>query len=63
MEEYVCHYRVSRTSTARAVYHVDNLAEAMGSHNAALPEYSTAVLKWVGPTGITFHMHDSRIKL
>jgi hypothetical protein len=63
MREYVCHYKLSRTATARAVYHADNLAEAMGAHNAVLPEYSTVVLKWVGPEGITYHMHDSKIEL
>lgn len=63
MEEYVCHYKVSHASTARSVYHADTLAMAMAMHNSALPDYSTAVLKWVGPTGITFHMHDSKVEL
>lgn len=63
MEEYVCHYLVSRTSSARAVYHATDWVEAMAMHNAALPDYSKKVLKWVGPTGMNFLMHDSKLSL
>ena len=63
MEEYTCHYLVGPVSTARAVYHARTLSEAMGAHNAALPDYNDKVIKWVGPTGITFLMHDSKMGL
>lgn len=63
MEEYVCHYRTSENTLARAVYHVSSLPEAMASHNASLPDFSDRVVKWVGPTGITFLMHDSKLSL
>ena len=61
--EYVCHYLVGANSTARAVYHADSWPTAMRMHNSALPEYATKVTKWVGPTGITFLMHDSRMTM
>lgn len=63
MEEYVCVYFTGPLSTARGVYHADDLAQAMAMHNAALPERADQVLKWIGPTGITFHMHDSKLTL
>lgn len=63
MEEYMCHYLIGRHQTARAVYHASTLPEAMGAHNSALPEFSDKVIKWVGPTGITFLMHDSKMGL
>ncbi len=63
MKEYTCHYLVGPVSTARAVYHASTLPEAMGAHNAALPDCSESVVKWVGPTGINFLMHDSKMGL
>lgn len=63
MNEYVCHYLTDATHSARAVYHADELPRAMAMHNAALPEYRDKVLKWVGPTGINFQMHDSKLTL
>lgn len=63
MREYVCHYVTGPMTPARAVYHASDLATAMASHNTSLPQYSDKVLKWVGPTGITFLMHDSRLTL
>lgn len=63
MNEYVCHYLTDATHAARAVYHAEGLGDAMAMHNAALPEYSAKVLKWVGPTGITFLAHDSKLSL
>ncbi len=63
MDKYVCHYAVGDFRSALEVYHADTLAQAMASHNAALPEFADKVLKWVGPTGINFLMHDSRLTL
>lgn len=63
MDEYTCHYLTNRVHSARAVYHARALPEAMAMHNSALPEYRDKVLKWVGPTGITFLMHDSKFTL
>lgn len=61
MEEYVCVYMLDSIRSARAVYWAAGLGDAMAAHNSALPQYAACVLKWVGPTGITFHMHDSKI--
>lgn len=61
MEEYVCHYLTGPTHGARRVYHADTLPAAMAAHNAAMPECADKVLKWVGPTGIVFLMHDSKM--
>lgn len=63
MEEYTCHYLTGRHTVARRVYHADTLPDAMASHNAAMAEFSDKVVKWVGPTGITFLMHDSKLTL
>lgn len=63
MEEYVCHYLTDAAHSARAVYHADGLGTAMAMHNSALPEFRDKVLKWVGPSGINFQMHDSRLSL
>jgi hypothetical protein len=59
--EYVCHYLVGPTNTARRVYHAHGLGDAMKMHNQEMPEYRDKVLKWVGPTGINFQMHDSKL--
>lgn len=61
MEEYICHYLTDPVHSARVVIHAEGLGEAMGAFNSRLPEYSESVLKWTGPTGITFLMHDSKI--
>lgn len=63
MDEYVCHYLTDAVHSARAVYDADELPTAMAMHNAALPAYRDKVLKWIGPTGIAFLMHDSRLTL
>lgn len=63
MNEYVCHYLTDAVHSARAVYHADTLATAMAMHNASKPEHRDKVLKWVGPTGTTFLMHDSTLSL
>lgn len=63
MDEYTCHYLTDAVHSARAVYHADDLPTAMAVHNAVLPEFRDKVLKWVGPTGITFQMHDSKLTL
>lgn len=62
MAEYVCHYLTGAVHSARRVYHADTLPAAMAAHNAAMPEYADKVLKWVGPTGIVFQMHDSKLR-
>lgn len=63
MQEYVCHYLTDATHSARAVYHASTIADAMAMHNSALPEFKEKVLKWDGPTGITFLLHDSALTL
>lgn len=63
MEEYTCHYLTGRHAVARTVYHADVLPTAMAMHNASMPEFSDKVVKWVGPTGINFLMHDSKLTL
>lgn len=63
MSEYICHYLADAVRSAEATYVADELPTAMAMHNAALPEFRDKVLKWVGPTGITFLMHDSKLTL
>lgn len=63
MDEYVCHYVTGPMKEARAIYHAPNLATAMAAHNSALPEFADKVLKWVGPSGIRFLFHDSKLKV
>lgn len=63
MDAYTCHYAIGPFKQARAVYHAPGLATAMASHNAALPAHRDKVLKWTGPTGITYLMHDSKLTL
>ena len=63
MNEYVCKYLTDATHSARRVYHAPDLPTAMAMHNAAMPEYKDKVLTWIGPTGIHFHMHDSKLTL
>jgi hypothetical protein len=62
MEEYVCTFFIEGQQTARSIYHAPGLGEAMAMHNDAMPEFKSKVLKWMSmDSGITFHMHDSRL--
>lgn len=63
MQEYVCTYLTDATHGARAVYLAESLPGAMAAHNTARSEHADKVLKWVGPTGITFLMHDSKLRV
>lgn len=62
MEEYVCTFLTGHNESSRRIYHAPGLGEAMAMHNDAMPEFRSKVLKWVAAdSGITFHMHDSRL--
>lgn len=63
MENYVCHYKVNTGAEAQATYRADSLPSAMALGNSVRAEHASSVLKWVGPTGITFLMHDSSLKV
>ena len=39
----------------------EDLAQAMGILNEDFPELKHDVISWLGPTGITFQMHDRKM--
>ncbi len=61
MSKYTCCYK-SAGAEIRADYSADSLPGAMALHNVTRPEHASSVLRWIGPTGITFLMHDSKLK-
>lgn len=62
MQEFTCVYTLGAAGkTARAVYHVRTVGDAMASHNVTLPEYRDKVVKWSGPGVSADTVHDSTL--
>lgn len=49
---------VAVTSEMHYVVEAENLADAMSQFNEDMEGTGRKVIKWVGPTGINFLMHD-----